>query len=212
MPVKGTAEFYDKTAADWARRGYGNDDIPCLADFARRFAPGSRFLDLCCGCGYDAHRLHALGYDVAGVDFSGESLRIARAKNPGLIFYQDDILNDYSYVGRVDAVIVIAGLVHIEAEKLPLAFSRMRAVLKDGGGLFVTVREGLGRMEEKSVAVIDGETYDRNFIGHTLDELREAAKGLFSYEREVGDDGTGWHNYIFKCERIKGTADEKNAP
>ena len=195
--MKGTKDFYDRTAPDWAARGYANDDIPCLADFARRYAPGSRILDLCCGCGYDAHRLHALGYDVTGVDFSEESLKIAREKNPDLTFYNDDILNDYSYVGKVDAVIVIAGLVHIEADKLPLAFSRVRAVVRNGGGLFVTVREGEGRMEERSVAVIDGETYDRNFIGHTLEELKAAAQGLFRFEREIGWDGTDWHNYIF---------------
>ena len=110
-------------------------------------------------------------------------LKIAREKNPDLTFYNDDILNDYAYVGQVDAVIVIAGLVHIEAEKLPLAFSRMRSVVKDGGGLFVTV--------------IDGETYDRNFIGHTKNELIRAADGLFRFEREMGWDGTDWHNYIF---------------
>jgi len=198
--MKGTMAFYDRTAPDWAKRGYENDDIPCLSDFARQFAPGSRILDLCCGCGYDAHRLHALGYDVVGIDFSGESLKIALEKNPGLLFYNDNLLNDYAYIGKVDAVIVIAGLVHVEAAQLPLAFSRMRAVLKDGGKLFVTVREGLGRMEERSVTVIDGETYDRNFIGHTLEELKDAASGLFLFEREVGCDGTGWHNYIFGCE------------
>ncbi len=42
--------------------------------------------------------------------------------------------------------------------------------------------------------------YDRNFIAHTLDELIEASKGLFSFEEEVGIDGTVWHNYVFKRE------------
>lgn len=195
--MKGTKDFYDRTAADWAARGYANDDIPCLADFAREYAPGGRVLDLCCGCGYDARRLHALGCDVVGIDFSEESLKIAREKNPDLTFYNDNILNDYSYAGKFDAVIVIAGLVHIEAADLPLAFSRMRAVVKDGGGLFVTVREGKGRMEARSVTVIDGETYDRNFIGHTREELIRAAAGLFRFEGEVGWDGTDWHNYVF---------------
>ena len=68
--MKGTKDFYDRTAPDWAARGYANDDIPCLADFAREYAPGGRVLDLCCGCGYDAYRLHALGCDVVGGDFS----------------------------------------------------------------------------------------------------------------------------------------------
>ncbi len=196
--MKGTMDFYDKTAQDWATRGYETDDLPCLLDFIRGLAPGSRVLDLCCGCGYDARRIHALGYEVVGVDFSEESLKIARARNPGLTFFNDNILNDYSYAGEFDAVIVIAGLVHIENADLPLAFRRMGDVLKPDGPLFVTVREGEGRMEARSVKVIDGETYDRNFIGHTLAELTRAAAGLFAFEREVCDDGTGWHNYIFR--------------
>ena len=197
--MKGTAEYYDKTAADWAKRGYETDDLPCLSDFAKEFPSGSRFLDLCCGCGYDSYRLHALGYEVVGLDFSEESLKIARAKNPDLIFFSDDMLNDYSYIGMVDAVIVVAGLVHVENARLPLAFARMRAVVKDGGKLFISVREGEGKMQDKSFRVVDGEAYDRNFIGHTLEELTAAAHGLFDFEREVGDDGTGWHNYIFSA-------------
>lgn len=59
--------------------------------------------------------------------------------------------------------------------------------------------EGTGKLVDKSITVIDGEEYDRNFIGHTLDELITASTGLFEFEREVGYDGTLWHNYIFKC-------------
>ena len=133
--MKGTADFYNKTALEWAASGYSDESlIPALLDFARQFPAGSRFLDLCCGCGYDSRRVHDLGYEVVGIDFSEDSIRIARERNADIPFYVDNILNDYSYVGAVDAIFVIAGLVHIETERLREAFLRMHRVLADDGG------------------------------------------------------------------------------
>ena len=40
-----------------------------------------------------------------------KSLLIAREKNPSITFYNDNLLNDYSYIGKVDAIVRIAGLV-----------------------------------------------------------------------------------------------------
>ena len=183
--MKNTADFYNTTALDWAKSGYSDEaEIPALLDFAKQYPSGSRFLDLCCGCGYDSARIHALGYEVVGIDFSEESLKIAKERNPDILFYSENLLNDYSYIGNVDAIFVIAGLVHIETDQLRQAFSRMRDVVKENGGLFITIREG--------------KEYDRNFIAHTLDELVDAAAGLFNFLQEVGHDGTVWHNYIFQ--------------
>ncbi len=197
--MKNTVDFYYKTANEWAESGYNNNpDVPCMFDFAKNYPPGSRFLDLCCGAGYDTQRLHNLGYDVVGIDFSEKSLQIARSKNPTISFYHENILNDYSYIGKVDAIFIIAGLVHIEKSELKTAFSNMSKVLNSHGQVFITVSEGNGKIPERSIKVIDGEEYDRNFIGHSLAVLIEEAHGLFDFVCEIGYDGTIWHNYIFK--------------
>lgn len=199
--MKGTADFYNRTAADWAEKGYGGEvDPPCLMDFVYQFSKESRFLDLCCGAGYNSKHIQNGGYNVVGIDFSEESLQIAREKNPSIPFYNDNLLNDYSYIGKVDAIVIIAGLVHIENSDLSTAFMRMHSILNKSGKIFISVREGVGKIPERSLTTIDGEEYDRNFIAHTLDELIEASKGLFSFEEEVGIDGTVWHNYVFKRE------------
>ncbi len=198
--MKGTADFYNKTAADWAEKGYGGEVDPPLMDFVYQFSKGSRFLDLCCGAGYNSKHIQNGGYNVVGIDFSEESLQIAREKNPSIPFYNDNLLNDYSYIGKVDAIVIIAGLVHIENSDLSTAFMRMHSVLNENGKIFMSVRDGVGKIPERSLTTIDGEEYDRNFIAHTLDELIEASKGLFSFEEEVGIDGTVWHNYVFKRE------------
>lgn len=196
----GTVEYYDKTAAQWAEQGYaGDSELECLPDFLNMLPRGARVLDLCCGAGYETKRIADLGYEAVGIDLSGESIKIARQKNPTISFYQEDMLNDYSYVGAADGIIVIAGLVHIETTKLPLAFRRMREALKRDGMLLVSVREGVGKIDDRSLCEIDGEQYDRNFIAHTLEELKRATEGLFVYQREMNSDMPAvWKYYVFK--------------
>lgn len=196
--VRGTMEYYDKSAAEWAERGYAQDaELECLKDFLDMLPQGARVLDLCCGAGYESRRVAGYGYEVVGIDFSRESLAIARQKNPDIVFYQEDMLCDYSYIGAVDAIIVIAGLVHVDREKLPLAFAQMRKVLSKEGRLLISVREGIGKLEDRSLCKIEGIQYDRNFIAHTLAELQEAAKGMFNYQCEMRSAMSVWKNYVF---------------
>lgn len=197
--MKTTLDYYNKTATEWEKRGYQKDgELPCLSEFVQSFPKGSRFLDLCCGCGYESQRIRELGYAVVGIDFSEECLEIARRHNPDIPFYQDNLLNDYSYIGKVDAVILIAGLVHIENAQLETAFFNMEHVLNENGMLFISVCGGEGKVSEWSLTTIDGEEYDRNFIAHTLDELIAASAQSFSFVTEVGADDSSWHNYIFQ--------------
>ncbi len=194
----GTMEYYDKMEAEWAERGYEPEaEVECLRDFLSMLPEGARVLDLCCGAGYESRRIADLGYEAVGIDFSEVSIRIARQKNPAISFYQEDMLCDYSYIGEVDAIIVIAGLVHIETTKLPLAFEQMHKVLKKDGKLLVSIKEGIGKIEDRSLCEIEGMQYDRNFIAHTLDELKKASEGSFSFQCEMKSDMPVWKNYVF---------------
>lgn len=197
--MKGTMDFYNKTAYDWAEKGYQPEgEVVCLKEFLANLNKGCKVLDLCCGCGYESQRIKKYGYEVVGIDFSRESLRIAREKNPEIVFYEDNMLNDYSYIGPVDAIIVIAGIVHVEQKALRLFFERMYTVLKDNGAVLLSIREGSGKMPERSFCVLDEEEYDRNFIGHTLDELVVESQGLFQFEKELESDMLVWKNYVFR--------------
>ena len=201
----GCKEFYDKTAARWAERGYPDEAEPvCMDEFCALLPAGGRVLDLCCGAGYESFRLRRRGFKPVGLDFSGESLDIARAKNPEIPFYLGNMLESYPQVGQVDGIICIAGLVHVETPDLPLAFRRMGEVLKPGGCLLASVRYGTGRMEERSVTEIDGRTYDRNFIAHNEGELRAAAGEGFALVREMPSDLKIWAYYLFqKLEEVR---------
>lgn len=201
----GCKEFYDKTAASWAEKGYLDAAEPvCMDEFCALLPVGGRVLDLCCGTGYESFRLHRRGFQPVGLDFSEASLAVAQEKNPEVPFFQGNMLNPYPQVGVVDGIICIAGLVHVENRDLPLAFQRMSEVLKPGGYLLASVRYGTGRMEERSVTEIDGETYDRKFIAHNEEELSAAMGEDFTLVREMPSNLKIWAYYLFqKIEEVR---------
>lgn len=197
--MRGVQEYYDKTAREWAENGYQEGaQLACLEEFLSLLPPGGRVLDLCCGAGYETLRIKARGFQAVGLDFSGESLRIARAHDGSIPFYRGDMLEDYSHIGAVDGILLSAGLVHVTAEDLPLAFQRMARVLVPGGYLLASIREGEGKLAEWSFREIDGERYDRNFIAHTVRELIGASEELFTYCRELESDMPIWHQCLFR--------------
>ncbi len=195
----GTQEYYDKTAHEWAQQGYSEEGgASCLHEFLRMLPKKGRVLDLCCGAGYDSRRIQAYGFEAIGIDFSAESLAIARQHNPNILFLHQNMLEDYSDIGHVDGILLSAGLVHIETDKLPLAFEQMAKVLPCNGLILLSIREGNGKLPEWSFREIDGQSYDRNFIAHTLQELEIAAAGQFTLLQELPSDMRVWKNYLFK--------------
>src|SRR5262245_55651105 len=76
-----TSATYDQIAADYAARSPGADPAT-LAEIRTRFAallaPGARVLDIGCGPGWEAARLHALGLRTFGLDRSRGMLAQAR--------------------------------------------------------------------------------------------------------------------------------------
>lgn len=198
--MKNTKDFYNKTAIEWADKWYQDETmLPCLKEFISKFDKEPIILDLCCGAGYESMRMHQIGAEVIGIDFSEASIKIAKERNTDIEFYVDNMLNDYSYIGKVDGIAVIAGLIHLENEQLERAFRSMQTVLSDSGLVLIVVKEGTGKREQQSFVTIDNEDYDRNFIAHTLDELCFYSNGILEFVEEIlPDDMDAWKRYLFK--------------
>lgn len=198
--MKNTKDFYNKTALEWASRWYDDKEIlPYLKEFFCYLPENPRVLDLCCGAGYDSRTMKEFGAEVVGLDFSEESIKIARERNPEIKFVIENMLNDYSYLGKFDGCVVIAGLVHIPNEKLNIAFERIYNILNDNGFLFVAVKDGTGKNEKSSYTEIDGEKYDRDFYLHTIEELKLYSSKKFEVINEIiFDKSSIWKYYIFK--------------
>lgn len=198
--MKGIKEFYDRTAAEWADKWYADEAmLPLLRKFFEYLPDQPKVLDLCCGAGYESRRMAGLGAEVVGFDLSPASIEIAIERNPELKFFAGDMLQDYSYIGKVDGIACIAGLVHIHPDEAGCAFEHMAQVLKPGGYVLLVVRDGEGYIERQSRQIIDGEEYDRAFYGYTREKLTECADGLMEFVCEIADDEPSiWRNYIFR--------------
>lgn len=198
--MKDTKDFYNKTALEWTNKWHEDESLlPYLKEFINCLAQNPRILDLCCGAGYESMRMQRLGANVIGLDFSEESIRIAKERNPDIKFVIEDMLDDYSYLGKFDDCAVIAGLVHLPNEKLSKAFEQIHKVLNDDSFLFVAVKYGNGKNLKSSYTTIDGEEYDRGFYLHTLEELKLYSLGKFDFVREILiDKESQWKYYIFK--------------
>lgn len=198
--MRKTKDFYNKTASEWADKWYEDESlVPYLKEFFNYLPKNPCVLDLCCGAGYESMRMKKLGADVIGLDFSQESIKIANERNLDIKFVVEDMLNDYSYLGRFDGCVVIAGLIHISNEKLSKAFEHIYNVLNNDGFLFIVVKEGTGTNEKSSYTTIDGEEYDRDFYLHTIEELKLYSSGKFDFFRELlFEKESLWKYYIFK--------------
>ncbi|MBR2467591.1 MAG: class I SAM-dependent methyltransferase [Clostridia bacterium] len=196
--MKNTIEYYDDSAEKWAEEWYNNESVlPYLKHLMTLLPKNPTIVDLCCGAGYESMRLKNLGAKVIGLDLSKNSIKIAKERNPEISFYVQDMLKDYSYVGKVDGLICVAGLIHLENDKLPLAFQNMHTILNDNAYTLIVVREGSGKRKESSLVTYNGIDYDRNFICHTIDELVTYSKGYFEFVEKLEDQGD-WRYYIFK--------------
>lgn len=103
---------------------------------------GAMVADVGCGPGHIARYLHGLGVDACGVDLSPRMCEIARALNPGLIFYEASMLDlpvaDEAWAG----IVAFYAICHIAAHDLAAVFAGFRRVLKPDGLLLVSFHGG----------------------------------------------------------------------
>ena len=196
-----TKLFYDLTARKTADEWYGNSVLmPSIHEFIALLPGNPRVLDLGCGPGYESMRLTKAGARVVGVDFSQESIRVAKERCPEAQFELLDFrLLDPGSLGVFDGVFACASLIHISPPDLPGVWEQVRGILARDGLVVVIVREGEGFWERWPV--IDGKKLHRVIHLYTKETLSAAASG-FKYIKPgyLAQDPLekGWRSHIFQ--------------
>jgi len=121
-------------------------DIPYLDRFLSYVRKGGKILDLGCGTGRLTRHLADRGFEVVGVDFSEEMLKIARRNHRGIKFVYGDMRKIKFSKGSFDAVSVAYSLFHLEKKEVPAVLGKIGKVLKPGGILFLVFQEGEGEL------------------------------------------------------------------
>ncbi|WP_329298306.1 class I SAM-dependent methyltransferase [Streptomyces sp. NBC_00659] len=107
---------------------------------------GARVLDLGCGTGVPtARQLTDAGFEVVGVDLSGNMVKLASAYVPDATFHQLDLADlrpgGPRDLGRFDAVAAFFSLLMLPRAEIPLALQTVRHLLVPGGRFVLSMVE-----------------------------------------------------------------------
>jgi SAM-dependent methyltransferase len=207
MDLKST---YDRIAGDWTRDH--KDDTLFLVGtdtFLSFLRPNASVLDVGCGSGEKTKYIFDHGFEVTGIDFSDEMIRLAKARVPRGTFFVQDILRPLELGATYDGIFASAVLLHIRKEDIAEVLRNVVSVLKPGGYFYAAVKQRApGEPEEVTVKENDyGYEYERFFSNFTLDELNDLLTdaGLqFVYSSVTNAGRSNWIQII--AEKEKGTA------
>jgi SAM-dependent methyltransferase len=158
-----------------------------------RIPDGSAVLDVCCGTGQFTEQVRQRGYDVAGLDASGEMIRFARKNAPGVKFTVADV-RDFKLPRKFAAAYsVYESLNHVpDLTGLAMAFRCIRRHLEPGAPfLFDLNREeayilywnNTDAMVEREHVFITRSVYDEEIKTATCD-ITTFDSGNNSWSRE----------------------------
>lgn len=164
-------KFYDLLAEDITEKWYPNDILmPTIKDFFSTFEFKPRILDLGCGPGHESMRIHSMGAEVVGVDFSPESIKIARKRNPNCTFFCKDYFELDERIGLFDGIFSSGSIIHLSYEKLPKLFEILSRLIRNDGFLELIIQNGKGQKIVKHV--IENESLERVIYFFTLKKLK----------------------------------------
>ena len=198
-------KYYDFYAEQIAEKWYPNEILmPTIKDFLSNFKVKPRILDLGCGPGYESMRLHSLGAEVVGVDFSLESIKIARKRSPQCTFLCKDYFELDETIGLFDGIFSSGSIIHISHENLPKFFEILSHLVRSDGFLELIIQKGNGKKITEHI--IENERLERVIYLFTLEQLKPILSQFsFNFYRKGYLDKKllelNWRSYIFNKKR-----------
>ena len=204
-PLPGAIAWYDAHAAAAAARYEGHDAASLnswLTDLLPK--PPAVVMDVGAGSGRDAAWLASLNYDVLAVEPS-PSLRAeaSRLHSADSIRWLDERLPDMAGVIRTglsaDAILLSAVWMHVRPADRPRAFRKLVCLLRPGGLLAMSLREGPAEpsrgMHPASLSEIERLAADHGLavvrVQRQADLERREGLSWTCVAMRLPDDGTG---------------------
>lgn len=136
-----TLSSYDASAVQYAKNTdplHPKEDAQKFLDLLPKSAT---VVDIGCGPGRDAKIFSDHGFHVVGVDFSSKMIETARKNAPDSIFYVMDIESLAFPSNTFEGAWANCALLHIPKKNIPLVLSKVYAILKPKGVLYVSVKQ-----------------------------------------------------------------------
>jgi SAM-dependent methyltransferase len=149
--VEAIRASYDRVADAYADAIFDElRDKPFDRDVLTRFAASTsgrgRVCDIGCGPGQIARFLHQAGADAIGLDLSRGMIEQARRLNPGVVFYEGNMLALDLPDGSLAGITAFYAIVNLPPDLRPHAFQEMARVLQPGGLLLIAFHIGGKRL------------------------------------------------------------------
>ncbi len=173
-----------------------------LVDFLPKRSASA--LDVGAGSGRDAAWLSSLGFDVVAVEPSKNMRELAVKKHGSSVFRMvDDAMPSLENVTKIgmsfDIILVSAVWMHLPSSDRPRAFRKLINLLKPGGLLAITLRDGdlnpersfnaVSREEIETLAKSHGAFIE--FCSDAKDQLKRTGVNWIQMAVRLPDDGTG---------------------
>lgn len=164
-----TIETYEDLAEDYSKNHFDIEEVRKFIDFFIQNLKGKNILDVGCGPGRDAKYFCEHGFDVTGIDLALNFVEMASRNVPGAKFLQMDMADLDFDDDEFDGVWACASFLHIPKKQAKDVLSGFFRVLKPGGLLFLSVKQGDG---EKLVLEDIYNGRERFFALFSQDELK----------------------------------------
>jgi len=129
---------YDGIAREYHASRSGFDHSKELQEFAGPLPVNARVLDVGCGAGVPVVKfLVESGFDVMGIDFSENMLRLAKRNVPEAEFIKKDMTKLDFPANSFDGLTAFYSIIHVPREKHSSLFDSFHRILKPGGIMLV---------------------------------------------------------------------------
>jgi cyclopropane fatty-acyl-phospholipid synthase-like methyltransferase len=157
-----------------------------------RLDPGSKVLELGCGCGMPAAKLLAEKFSVLGIDISDTQIDRARQFVPDAEFIRMDFL-DYEFPsGHYDAIVSFYAIVHVPLDRQLDLLERITVALKPGGLLMLIAGHRAWTGTEDNWLGVEGATmYWSHADRDTYAEWIKKVGLVLEWEEFIPEDNSG---------------------
>jgi SAM-dependent methyltransferase len=138
---------YDRVAQEYAHHIFDELqskplDRQLLDRLAASIPEGGMICDMGCGPGHVARYLHERGAQVIGVDLSAVMIEQARQLNPGIEFFQGNMLALEVEEGAWAGIAAFYSIIHVPREDVMISLRELKRVLQPGGLLLLAFHLG----------------------------------------------------------------------
>lgn len=125
---------YNAIAAKYlTTRTQDSEDVQLLQELVQRLSKGAEVLDAGCGAGVPVARYLSQFFNVTGVDFAEEQIRLARQLVPQAHFLCQDITQLTLAENSFDAICSYYAIIHIPRQEHQALLQNFHQMLKPSG-------------------------------------------------------------------------------